>query len=236
MQQKYVIITAGGSGVRMHSLQPKQFLLLKNKPVLMHSVEAFIRFYPQINIVIVLPPNEIKFWEKLCDDFRFTHQHIVAEGGPTRFHSVKNGLKYIPDDALVAIHDGVRPLVSQKTIADAFHFAEKKGNGIPAIAVNESVRLCDNALNRPVNRDSIRLIQTPQCFNSTLIKRAYLTGYDDRFTDDASVLESIGERIYLSEGNRENIKITTPHDLLIAEALMKDGAGESETSRSFTDL
>jgi 2-C-methyl-D-erythritol 4-phosphate cytidylyltransferase len=221
MTEKYVIITAGGSGVRMKTPQPKQFLLLDGKPILMHTLEAFFRFQKDIHIIVVLPPQEIPYWQEQCREFGFHLRHVVAEGGPTRFHSVKSGLKHVPDNALVAIHDGVRPLVSQKTIAEAFHYASKFGNAIPAVPVNESVRILENAFNRSVNRDSLRIIQTPQCFKSSLIKKAYLASYHESFTDDASVLEKMGERIYISQGNRENIKITTPEDLIMAQALLK---------------
>jgi 2-C-methyl-D-erythritol 4-phosphate cytidylyltransferase len=221
MLPKYVIITAGGSGVRMNTPLPKQFLLLLGKPVLMHTVEAFIRFHSNIHIILVLPPDQIAYWEDLCMQHQFQYPCKIEEGGPTRFHSVKNGLKHVPEKALVAIHDGVRPLVSNETIADAFLYAEKFGNGIPTIGITESVRIVDHAHNKPINRENLRIIQTPQCFKAELIKQAFNTTYDESFTDDASVLEKMGERIYLSQGNKENIKITTPEDLLIAEAIIR---------------
>jgi 2-C-methyl-D-erythritol 4-phosphate cytidylyltransferase len=229
MLPKYVIITAGGSGVRMNTPLPKQFLLLLGKPVLMQTIEAFIRFQADIHIIIVLPRDQMGYWEDLCNRYNFKHPCKIEEGGPTRFHSVKNGLKHVPENALVAIHDGVRPLVSDETITNAFFYAEKFGNGIPTIGIAESVRFVDHAHNKPINRDSLRIIQTPQCFKAELIKQAFNTSYDESFTDDASVLEKMGERIYLSQGNKENIKITTPEDLLIAEAILKKNRQEKTT-------
>ncbi|MFW5706786.1 MAG: 2-C-methyl-D-erythritol 4-phosphate cytidylyltransferase [Bacteroidota bacterium] len=220
MPEKYVIITAGGKGMRMNSPLPKQFMPLAGKPVLMHSIEVFLHYPSPLNIILVIPRAHFNLWAQLCQEHNFHPNIQLAEGGPTRFHSVKNGLHLVPDHALVAIHDGVRPLVSQKTIKEAFYLAERFGNAIPVVAVNESVRIVEHAFNKPVNRDSLRMIQTPQCFRADLVKKAYETAYDESFTDDASVLERKGERIYLSEGNRENIKITTAEDLIIAEALL----------------
>lgn len=221
MLPKYAIITAAGTGVRMNTPMPKQFIPLLGKPILMHTMEAFIHFLPSTHIILVLPKEQMEYWNQLCTQYQFDHPHEVIQGGPTRFHSVKNGLSQVPIQALVAIHDGVRPLVSPHTIAEAFQYAEKSGNGIPAIAVCESVRMVDHAFSKPIDRDTLRIIQTPQCFRAELIKKAYNTSYQQTFTDDASVLEHAGERIYLSSGNRENIKITTPEDLIMAEALLK---------------
>lgn len=221
MLPKYVIITAGGSGVRMNTPRPKQFIPLLGKPVLMHTLEAFYRFDPDIHIILVLPLSQIPYWKQLCAEHHFSVPFQITEGGPERFHSVKNGLKLTANDGVVAIHDGVRPLVSGKTINEAFYFAEKFGNAIPVIPVTESVRRVENACNKPEDRNTLRLVQTPQCFMAVTIKKAYQVNYHESFTDDASVLEQTGERIFLCEGNRENIKITTPADILIAEALLK---------------
>jgi len=220
MQPKYVIITAGGAGVRMNSPLPKQFMLLHGKPVLFYSINSFLKYSPDIRVILVLPENQINTWKSLCEKHHFYPALELVAGGPARFHSVKNGLKKVPDDAIVAIHDGVRPLVSLKTIQQTFHIASKFGNAIPAITVNESVRQLDGAFSKILNRDNLRLIQTPQCFKASKIKQAYNTGYDPSFTDDASVLEKTGERIYIIEGNRENIKITEPEDLVVASALI----------------
>jgi 2-C-methyl-D-erythritol 4-phosphate cytidylyltransferase len=216
----YAIITAAGAGVRMNTPLPKQFIPLLGKPVLMHTIEAFLKVQFNMQIILVLPRDQMDYWAQLCRDHAFNHPVQLAEGGPTRFHSVKNGLRLVPDNHLVAIHDGVRPLVSAQTITEAFHLAEKFGNAIPVVKISESVRIIEHAFNRPIDRQALRIVQTPQCFRSSLIKQAYNVNFHETFTDDASVLEKTGERIYLSEGNKENIKITTPEDLLIAEAIM----------------
>lgn len=204
----------------MNSPLPKQFLELRGKPILLHSISVFLRYAPQINVILVLPQGQQEFWQELCRKHNFFPSIDVVDGGPTRFHSVKNGLKKVPDNALVAIHDGVRPLVSLQTIQQAFHIAQRFGNAIPAIGINESVRQVEGAFSKIISRDQMRIIQTPQCFQAAKIKDAYNVNYMETFTDDASVLERIGERIYLTEGNRENIKITSPQDLFLADALM----------------
>lgn len=220
MRQKYAIITAGGAGLRMNSTQPKQFMLLQSKPVLIHSISVFLKFSPDIHIVLVLPEEHQEKWISLCKKHHFYPPLELVNGGPTRFHSVKNGLKRVPDDAIVAIHDGVRPLVSLNTIQQCFHIASKFGNAIPAVGINESVRLTEGAFSKIISRESLRVIQTPQCFHASSIKAAYNINYDPSFTDDASILELTGERIYITEGNRENIKITNREDLVVASALM----------------
>ncbi|TVQ08348.1 MAG: 2-C-methyl-D-erythritol 4-phosphate cytidylyltransferase [Bacteroidetes bacterium] len=220
MRARFVIITAGGSGVRMNTPLPKQFAPLLGTPLLMHTIEAFFKYDPGISIILVLPLAQIPYWEQLCKEHNFSIPVQTTAGGPERFHSVKNGLKLVPENAVVAIHDGVRPLVSGKTIAEAFYTAEKFGNAIPVVPVTESVRVLEKAFNKTLDRDSLRIVQTPQCFLAANIKKAYLVNYHESFTDDASVLEKTGERILLCEGNRENIKITTPEDLQIAEAIL----------------
>ncbi len=214
----YILITAGGKGQRIG--QPKQFVELSGIPLLMYTFNAFAFMRYMARFILVLPENEISYWKDLCLQHSFDIPHQVISGGPKRFYSVKRGLNLVPGDAIVAIHDGVRPLVSQDTIQRCFTLAERKGNAIPAIVVKESVRETDGPLNKPVNREKLRIIQTPQVFYSTLIKKAYHQNYREDFTDDASVLESIGQQIYLTEGNDENIKITTPADLIMAEALL----------------
>lgn len=219
--QKNVIIVAGGSGTRMGRIIPKQFIELNGKPILMHSILAFYNYDNSINIIVALPKDQISFWEKLCIQYSFSFDHKVVEGGQTRFHSVKNALSFITN-GLVAIHDGVRPLVSQKTIEDAFSLAKEKGNAIPTIGITESIRIEHNGINRVIDRDSLKIIQTPQIFAFELIRNAYKQEFNKRFTDDASVLESTREAIYLSSGNQENIKITTSFDLIIVEAIIKN--------------
>ncbi|MES2592235.1 MAG: 2-C-methyl-D-erythritol 4-phosphate cytidylyltransferase [Bacteroidota bacterium] len=217
--KKYVVIVAGGTGTRMNSAVPKQFIELLGKPVLMHTIEKFVAAISDITIVLVLSPAHREQWETFCKKHNFTIPCQLADGGETRFHSVKNGLALVPDNAVVGIHDAARPLVSTKTIISAFETAELTGNASPAVSVSESIRELKNGLNKAVDRNHYYIIQTPQCFQSDLIKKAFLQQYTPAFTDDASVLEAMGEKINLVEGNRENIKITTPEDLVIAEAL-----------------
>ena len=204
----------------MNSDVPKQFMELNGKPVLMHTLQKFAETIPGMHLILVLPPAYNDVWKTLCNNYRFTIQHEITEGGETRFHSVKNGLQLVPENCVVGIHDAARPLVSSQTILNAFEMAEKKGNASPALPLTESVRLVEGDSNKAVDRKNYYLIQTPQCFLSGLIKKAFLQNYTPLFTDDASVLEAIGEKINLIEGNRENIKITTPQDLIIAEALI----------------
>jgi len=218
--EKYLILSAGGVGKRMGSDIPKQFLEIAGKPVIMHSILKFLDYDPGINIILVLPESERERWDSLCLDYKFEYRHTIVVGGDERFYSVKNGLKKITSDSLVAIHDAVRPFVSLDTIRRCFSEAEEKGNAIPVVAPSESIReLAPDYGNRILNRDNIRLIQTPQVFRSDLLMKAYDCAYSPHFTDDASVVESTGEKINLVEGNPENIKITTPVDLEIANAL-----------------
>jgi 2-C-methyl-D-erythritol 4-phosphate cytidylyltransferase len=219
--QKYTIIVAGGSGSRMKSTLPKQFIELCGKPILMHTIETFYLFDPSMQLIVVLPPEQFEFWQELCHLHQFTIGHQIVAGGQTRFHSVKNGLSAITGDALVAIHDGVRPLVSHDTIARCFEAAALYGNAIPCIAVHETVREVSETENQMTDRSRLRLIQTPQVFKSSLIVEAFNQTYNPAFTDDASVLESKGGKIILVNGNRENIKVTERFDLIVAEAVMR---------------
>jgi 2-C-methyl-D-erythritol 4-phosphate cytidylyltransferase len=217
----YVVIVAGGSGKRMGAEIPKQFLELAGRPVLMHTIERFKAFNDTIEIITVLPENQLRFWIDLQKKHSFPVLHTLVKGGSNRFFSVRNGLKFVNNSGLVAIHDGVRPFVSIETIKHCFETAEKLGNAIPVISPNESLRIVTEEGSHPVDRFHVKQIQTPQVFNSQLIKNAYLQDYSQDFTDDATVLEKTGEKINLIEGNRENIKITTPEDLLISAALLK---------------
>lgn len=218
--QKYVLIVAGGSGSRFDAIVPKQFALLQGRPILMHTFDAF-SFLEDVQFVLVLPQDSVDYWTELCKEHQFTLPHQVTTGGPHRFHSVKSGLRLIPNNTLVAIHDGVRPLVTETTILSAFEMAERKGNGIPSIAIHESVRETDGMFNKTLDRSTLQLIQTPQVFTSSDIKEAYNQNYRETFTDDASVSESTGNQIFLTKGNPENIKITSRLDLLIAESIMQ---------------
>ena len=220
--KKFIIITAGGSGKRMNAGIPKQFILLNNLPVLMHTINAFFNYSNKVNIVLVLPETTFKTWDELCKKYNFQISHQLVKGGKTRFQSVKNGLSVIDKECLVAIHDGVRPFVKNEVIRNCFETAERLGNAVPAIAINESIREIRNSQNLPADRKKFRIIQTPQIFHSSLIKKAYQQDYREDFTDDASVVESTGIKINLVEGNHENIKITRPVDIKIAEAFLND--------------
>ena len=216
---KYCIIVAGGSGVRMKSAIPKQFLPLEGRPLLMHTIERFHSFDSSIGLILVLPASHIPLWERLCEEHSFGISHNVVAGGSERFHSVRAGLALVTPDSLVAIHDGVRPLVSHDTIWRCYADAEEFGNAVPFITPSDSVRLLEGDDSKPVSRDEVRLIQTPQVFLGRLIIEAYDRVYSHSFTDDATVAEAAGIKIHLTHGNRENIKITTPEDLAVAHAL-----------------
>jgi 2-C-methyl-D-erythritol 4-phosphate cytidylyltransferase len=204
----------------MNTDVPKQFLLMAGQPVLMHTIRLFHRFDPAMPLYVTLPENYIPYWEQLCRDHSFTVPHQVVKGGKTRFGSVKNALELISGKGLVAIHDGVRPLVSFETIRRAFKEAAKSGNAVPVIPVQESIRETGPDGNKEVSRENLRIVQTPQVFRKELIKKAYNSAPHQSFTDDATVLESSGETIHLVEGNVENIKITHLSDLHCAEALL----------------
>jgi 2-C-methyl-D-erythritol 4-phosphate cytidylyltransferase len=215
----FVIIVAGGTGQRFGSTTPKQFLLLRGKPILMRTIEAFISYDSSIQVIITLPPDFIQLWQSLCKQYNFTVSHIFVEGGQTRFHSVKNGLNQIKEAGLVAVHDAVRPLVSSAVIERCFQTAKIKGNAVPVIPVVDSIRQLTENGSVPVDRENFMQVQTPQVFDVHLLKNAYNTEYITEFTDDASVVEKFGKEIFLVEGNRENIKITSQTDLSIAEVL-----------------
>jgi len=217
---QYVLIVAGGSGKRMGLETPKQFLELAGRPVLMHTIERFKAFNDAIEIITVLPENQLRHWIELQRKYSFSVPHTLVKGGAHRFFSVKNGLKFVNSPGLVAIHDGVRPFVTIDTINRCFETAGTLGNAIPSICSTESVRILTDKGSMPVNRMNVRQIQTPQVFSAELIKKAYLQEYKPEFTDDATVLEQMGEKINLIDGNRENIKITNPEDLLISTALL----------------
>lgn len=219
--KKYCVIVAGGSGQRMKSSVPKQFLHLEGRPLLMHTVERFFSFDANIELIVVLPEEHIALWHKLVKEHSFNISHRVVPGGEERFHSVKAGLGAVSEESLVAIHDGVRPLVSHDTIWRCYADAEEFGSAVPFVEPADSVRLLAGYESRPFPRGEVRLIQTPQVFNSRLIKKAYDRVFDRSFTDDAMVAEGSGVTIHLTHGNRENIKITTPEDLLVAHALIR---------------
>jgi len=201
---------------------PKQFICIGGIPILMRTLRAFYDYLKEIEIVLVLPALHIEQWNQLCEKYTFTVPHKITIGGETRFQSVKNGLASIVcDDCIIAVHDGVRPFASNKIIEEAFMCAEKNGSAIPCVQVNDSIRISENGNTRPFDRNLIYAVQTPQCFQGNLIKKAYEQDYQESFTDDATVVENTGARIHIVEGSRENIKITTPLDLTIAEAFLK---------------
>jgi len=221
--KKYAIIVAGGKGQRMGADTPKQFLLLKGKPVLMHTVGAFSDADKTIELILVLPEEHINTWKELCRNHRFEIRHKVVAGGAQRTDSVKNGLKEIDEpDALVAIHDGVRPLIDSRIINESFTVALSRGNAVAAVKLKDSLRQETREGNKAVNRDEFYLIQTPQTFQKKLITGAYQNCSETGFTDDASVLESTGKTINLIQGDYRNIKITTPEDLILAEAFLSN--------------
>ncbi len=218
---KAVVIVAGGSGKRMGLETPKQFIVVAGKPILMHTIFRFYNYDPNIFIVLVLPFDHIETWNRLCSDYRFTLAHQVVPGGAERYFSVKSGLEKITNDCLIAIHDGVRPLVSEQVIANTYQAAATHGSAIPVISPSESIRKRDGDISIPVNREQFILVQTPQIFKAELLKKAYEIPYQDRFTDDATVFEANGQTVHLVEGNVENIKITRPADILFAEGVLK---------------
>ncbi|MBQ4525903.1 MAG: 2-C-methyl-D-erythritol 4-phosphate cytidylyltransferase [Bacteroidaceae bacterium] len=220
--KKYIIIVAGGKGLRMGGEIPKQFLPIGGKPVLMRTMEAFHAYDAEIQIVLVLPVAQQAYWKELCDQYTFALPYRLADGGETRFHSVKNGLDTIPTDeeALVGVHDGVRPFVSAEVIARCYAEAARVGAVVPVTDVVETVRhLEDGGGSTTVNRDEYKLVQTPQVFSLALLKQAYAQPYVPAFTDDASVVEALGHEVTLVQGNRENIKITTPFDLVVGRSM-----------------
>ena len=223
----YIIIVAGGKGLRMGTDIPKQFLPIGGRPVLMRTLERFREYSADLQIILVLPKAQQEYWKELCQQYHFNVEYLLADGGETRFHSVQHGLALIPDDAegVVGVHDGVRPFPSLEVIRRCYETAREKKAAIPVIPVVETLRHLEGAANsqssKTVPRNDYRLVQTPQTFDIQLLKAANRQPYNDGFTDDASVVEAFGFDITLVEGNRENIKITTPFDLRMAEVLLK---------------
>lgn len=229
MSEDFVIIVAGGKGLRMGSDIPKQFLPIGGRPVLMRTIERFREYSANLQIILVLPQSQQEYWQKLCKDYDFRVDYQLADGGETRFHSVQHGLALIPDDTegVVGVHDGVRPFPSVDVIRNCYETAREKKAVIPVIPVVETLRHINhpsqsggNGGGVTVPRGDYRLVQTPQTFDIQLLKAANRQPYNEGFTDDASVVEAYGHSITLVEGNRENIKITTPYDLKIAEVLI----------------
>jgi 2-C-methyl-D-erythritol 4-phosphate cytidylyltransferase len=222
--EKIVLIVAGGKGNRMSSTIPKQFMVIAGLPILMHTIKKFWFFENTMRIIVVLPEEHIKYWKKLCREYRFKIKHTIRKGGETRYHSVKSGLRGIKPGYLVAIHDGVRPLVSRNTIKRCFAKAAKTGAAIPVIDTGESIRFVEGSHNRTADRTKYKIVQTPQVFKSELLIKAFRKPFKDTFTDDAAVVENIGHAISLVEGNPEIIKITGRLDMVVAEAYFKNTA------------
>ncbi len=225
-RKKFLVIPAGGSGVRMGADVPKQFLLLDGKPILRLTIERFLEAVPDIHVVTVLPEAHIGWWRQYCAKDGFTCPQKMVEGGFTRFHSVKNALQHIPDGAIVAVHDSVRPLISVAKIRELFAAAENAPAVIPATPCTDTLKAVskreDGAfeVTGSVDRSAVWGVQTPQIFHSEVLKKAYDRGYDTLFTDDASVVSAAGIPVLCIEGERTNIKITTPEDLLLAQAVL----------------
>ena len=219
--ETYAIIVAGGSGTRMQSAVPKQFLLVNGLPVLMHTLVAFYNAPSKPRLIVVLPEAYHHYWMELCTEHDFTVDHQLISGGPTRFHSVKNGLSLVSKEALVAVHDAVRPLVSAEVIEEAYKQAISQGAVVVAVKSRDSVRQVIAAHTKSLLRDEIYLVQTPQTFKAELLKQAYETTYQDSFTDDASVAEHAGFPVHIAEGSYQNFKITFPEDIAIVELLLK---------------
>lgn len=215
-----VIITAGGIGKRMGKKLPKQFILIKEKPILMYTIECFYHFDPTIQIILTLPADWKSYWDDLIEEYEFNIPHRIVSGGTERYHSIKNALAYCTGE-VIAIHDGVRPLVSDETIDSCFRLVQKLKAVIPVVPVTESLRKRSLEGTTPVNRSEYVLVQTPQVFLSDIIKRAYERPYHAGITDDAGLVEENGVKVFTVPGNEANIKITTQIDLSIAEYLLK---------------
>lgn len=225
LMKKYIIVVAGGKGLRMGGDVPKQFQIVGNRPVLMVTLERLHAIDPSMQLVLVLPADQLEQWKEMCKEYGFAVPLLLTQGGATRFHSVQNGLAQVDDidEALVGVHDGVRPFVSQRVIDDCFREAWIHGAAIPMIDLQDSLRHIVGAdgVTEVVPRDRYRLVQTPQVFRLSVLRKAYEQRFVETFADDASVVEAAGMDVVAVEGNRENIKLTTPFDMLVARTLME---------------
>lgn len=219
--EKSVIIVAGGQGMRFDKEKPKQFFYLQGRPLIMHTVEMFHKYDPGMQIILGLKESFLAHWKSVCDEFGFKVPHHISPGGDTRYQTVKNALPEVIPGRLVGVHDAVRPLVYRRTIDDCYKVAAEKGGALPCLEPNDSIREISGGGSRAVDRNSFRLVQTPQVFQYDILTNAYDSGYSAEFTDDASVVEQAGHTISLVEGNPENFKITTPDDLVYAEAIFE---------------
>lgn len=219
---KYAVIVAGGKGLRMGNALAKQFLPLAGKPVLYHTIKAFTNAYADVKLVLVLPQDQLSYAQIVLQAFPDGIDMTIVAGGATRFHSVQNGLSVVGDDAVVFVHDGVRPLVSATLIQACYEQAQQKGSAIPAIPVADSMRMIDGDNSTPVNREQMRSIQTPQTFRADVLLPAFAQEYSEAFTDEATVVEAYGTQVYLIAGEKSNIKLTTPEDMMMAEYMLKE--------------
>ena len=219
--KRYAILVAGGSGQRMKTPVPKQFMELNQKPVLMHTIEKFYSAASSIHIVVVLPKTHHSVWATLCQKHQFSIPHQICDGGASRFQSVRNGLELCEEDSIIAVHDGVRPLIHPDLILNLYRHAEANSAVIPVCPILESIRKVDGEDSKALDRSQYYSVQTPQCFSSDILQIAYQQTEQSTFTDDASVVEALGKGVYLIKGDRMNIKLTTPEDFVFAEALLK---------------
>jgi 2-C-methyl-D-erythritol 4-phosphate cytidylyltransferase len=220
--KKYAVIVAGGSGQRMGAAMPKQFLLLKQKPLLWYTLQSFLHAYDDMHIILVLPKENITEGEGLVKDLGAETKITITAGGTTRFHSVQNGLKLVTEPSIVFVHDGVRCLVSNELIHRCYEQAVAKGSAIPVVAATDSIRIVEGDTHKVADRNHVRIIQTPQTFLSSILLPAFTVEYKDSFTDEATVVEASGQNVFLVDGDYENIKITRPADLLIAERILAE--------------
>ncbi|GEO10000.1 2-C-methyl-D-erythritol 4-phosphate cytidylyltransferase [Segetibacter aerophilus] len=221
--KKYAIIVAGGSGQRMGSEVPKQFLLIKGKPLLQYTLQTFLLTYDDLQIILVLPRQQFNYGEQIVKQMDAEERVQIVAGGPTRFHSVQNGLKQITEPAIVFVHDGVRCLVSVPLIQRCYQQALEKGSAIPAVVATDSIRVVEGTTHLTIDRNNIRIVQTPQTFRSDILLAAFKQEYTEAFTDEATVVEAAGNEVFLIEGEHNNLKITRPLDLFIAEKLLEEG-------------
>ncbi len=225
MGKESMIIVAGGSGTRMGAALPKQFIELAGKPILMHTLNRMNAVSSQMELILVLPKEHISVWSKLCSKHGFSVPHAVVEGGETRFRSVQNGLAQVTDSELVGVHDGVRPFVSKEVVQNCFKVAKESGAAVPTIAIVQSLRKIEGEKSVAVDRNGYQAVQTPQCFRTSILRNAFEQADRTDYSDDATVVEAAGNSINLVEGNRENIKITTPTDLEWAELMLVKTSG-----------
>lgn len=218
--KKYAVIVAGGSGQRMGAAMPKQFMLLQQKPLLWYSLNTFLQAFDDIEIILVLPKDNLAEGEQIVTDLNAGNRIMITAGGTTRFHSVQNGLASVSVPSVVFVHDGVRCMVSKELIHRCYEQALEKGSAIPAVAATDSIRIANGTDHTVADRNHVRIIQTPQTFLSAILLPAFNTVYQDSFTDEATVVEASGQQVFLIEGEYENIKITRPADLMIAEQVL----------------